>query len=139
MFLQEQEPNTGFVCVLVAQSCLTLCNLTPLSIGFSKQEYWSRCRSLSPGDLLDPGIQPGSPQRQADSLVSEPPEKPKHGTPASKQMGVARVKGGSQTEGQETEQVGRGLCEPGRGLWNVSWEHIGTEELYHRVISRAVF
>ena len=42
----------------------------PLSMGFSRQEYWSGLPGLSPGDLLNPGIQPGSPTLQADSLLS---------------------------------------------------------------------
>ena len=44
----------------------------PLSMGFSRQEYWSRLPFASPGDLSDPGIKPGSPAVQADSLPSEP-------------------------------------------------------------------
>ena len=43
------------------------------SIGFSRQEYWSGLPFPSPGDLLDPGIEPGSPALQADALTSEPP------------------------------------------------------------------
>ena len=42
-------------------------------MGFSSQEYWSGLPFLSPGDLPDPGIEPGSPALQADSLPSEPP------------------------------------------------------------------
>ena len=42
---------------------------------FSRQEYWSRLLLCSPGDLSDPGIEPGSPAMQADSLPSEPPKK----------------------------------------------------------------
>ena len=42
------------------------------SMGFSRQEYWSGVPSPSPGDLPDPGIKPGSPALQADSLPSEP-------------------------------------------------------------------
>ena len=41
-------------------------------MGFSKQEYWSELPFPSPGDLPKPGIEPGSPTRQADSLSSEP-------------------------------------------------------------------
>ena len=48
----------------------------PLSMGFSGQEYWSGLPFPSPGDLPDPGIEPGSPTLQADSLPSEPPGKP---------------------------------------------------------------
>ena len=49
----------------------------PLSIGFSRQEYWSGLPFPSPGDLPNPGIKARSPALQADSLRSEPPEKPK--------------------------------------------------------------
>ena len=48
----------------------------PLSMGFSKQEYWSRLPCPPPGDLPSPGIKPGSPAMQADPLPSEPPGKP---------------------------------------------------------------
>ena len=68
------------VCVLVTQLCLTLCNSMncspPRSMGFSRQEYWTGLPGPSPGDLPDPGIEPGSPALQADSLPSEPPGKP---------------------------------------------------------------
>ena len=46
------------------------------SMGFSRQEYWSGLPFPSPGYLPDPGIESGSPTLQADSLWSEPPEKP---------------------------------------------------------------
>ena len=66
--------------VLVAQSSLTLWDpvdsvacQAPLSIGFSRQEYWSGLPFPSPGDFPDPGIEPGSPALQADALTSEPP------------------------------------------------------------------
>ena len=48
----------------------------PLSMGFSKQEYWSGLPFPSPGDLPDPEFKPGSPALQADSLPSESPGKP---------------------------------------------------------------
>ena len=48
----------------------------PLSIGFSKPEYWSRLPFSSPGDLPDPGTEFRSATLQADSLPSEPPGKP---------------------------------------------------------------
>ena len=44
-------------------------------MGFFRQEYWSGLPFPSPGDLPDPGIEPGSPALQADSLLSEPPGK----------------------------------------------------------------
>ena len=43
----------------------------PLSVGFSKQEYWSGLPFPSPGDLPDPGIKPRNPVFQADSLVNQ--------------------------------------------------------------------
>ena len=48
----------------------------PLSMGFSRQEYWSGLPFPSPEDLPDPGIEPGSPVLQADSLPSELQESP---------------------------------------------------------------
>jgi len=44
---------------------------------FPRQEYWSGLPFPSPGDLLDPGIKPGSPPLQVDALLSEPPGNPK--------------------------------------------------------------
>ena len=44
-------------------------------MGFSRQEYWSGLPFLSPGNLPNPGIQPGSPALQADSLPTELQEK----------------------------------------------------------------
>ena len=63
--------------MLVAQSCLTLCDpmdcSLPLSMSmkFSRQEYWSRLPFPSPGGFPDPGIKPTSPALQADALLSE--------------------------------------------------------------------
>ena len=54
----------------------TLAYQAPLSMGFSRQEYWSGLPFPSPGDLLNPGSEPGSPALEADTLTSEPPGKP---------------------------------------------------------------
>ena len=54
----------------------TVARQAPLSMGFSRQEYWSGLPVPSPGDLSDPGIKPRSPTLQADSLPPEPPGKP---------------------------------------------------------------
>ena len=62
--------------VLVAQMCPAICDPVDealLSMGFSRQQYWSR---LPPGDLTNTEIEPGSPALQADSLPPEPPGKP---------------------------------------------------------------
>ena len=45
-------------------------------MGFSRQEYWSGLPFPSPGDLPNLGIEPVSPTLQADTLLSESPEKP---------------------------------------------------------------
>ena len=45
-------------------------------MGFPRQEYWGGLPCPSPGDLPDPGIEPGSAALQADSLLTEPPGKP---------------------------------------------------------------
>ena len=49
---------------------------TPLSMGFSRQEYWNGLPCPSPGDLPNLGVEPRSPILQAESLPSEPPGKP---------------------------------------------------------------
>ena len=62
---------------LFAKSCLalatpwTIAYQAPLSMGFSKLEYWSGLPFPSPEDLPDPGIEPRSPAVQADSLPTE--------------------------------------------------------------------
>ena len=66
---------------LVTQRCSTLATpwtvalQTPLSMGFPRQEYWGGLPFPSPGDLPDPGIEPGSPALQVNSLPTEPPGK----------------------------------------------------------------
>ena len=70
------------VTVLVAQSCPTLCD--PMDCdppgssvhGILQARYWSGLPFSSPGDLPEPGTEPGSPELQADSLLSETPGKP---------------------------------------------------------------
>ena len=70
--------------VLVTQSCLlfgtpwTVACQAPLSMEFSRQEYQSEYPFPSPGDRPNPGIKPGSPALQTDSLPSKPQRKHKH-------------------------------------------------------------
>ena len=58
----------------------TVAHQNPLSMEFSKQEYWSGLPFPSPGDLPDPGIELRSSALQAASLSSEPPGKPLNGS-----------------------------------------------------------
>ena len=56
----------------------TVARQAPLSMGFSRQEYWSRLLFPPPGDLPDSGIKPRYPAVQVDSLLSDPPGKPSY-------------------------------------------------------------
>ena len=48
----------------------------PLFMGFPKQEYWSELPLPSPGDILDPGIEPTSPELAGGFFTTEPLGKP---------------------------------------------------------------
>ena len=67
---------------LVAKLCPTLATpwtiacQAPLSVGFSREEYWSGLPFPLPGYLPNPGVEPGYPALQAGSLPTEPPGKP---------------------------------------------------------------
>ena len=52
----------------------TVAYQAPPSMEFSRQEYWSGVPFPFPGNLPNPGIEPGSPTLQADALPSEPPK-----------------------------------------------------------------
>ena len=56
----------------------TVAYQAPPSMGFSRQECWNGLPFPFPGDLPDPGIEPGSPTLQTDTLTSEPPRKPRY-------------------------------------------------------------
>ena len=63
-------------CVRLFATPWTVAHRAPLSIEFTRQEYWRGLPCPSPGDLPNPGTKPRSPSLQADSLPSEPPGKP---------------------------------------------------------------
>ena len=69
-------------CVRLFKTPWTVAYQPPPSMGFSRQEYWSGLPLPSPlpspGDLLNPGIEPRSPTLQADSLPAESPGKPQN-------------------------------------------------------------
>ena len=56
----------------------TVAYQAPLSMGFSRQEYWNGLPFPSPEHLPDPGIKPGSPALQTDALPSETPHFSSH-------------------------------------------------------------
>ena len=58
--------------VLLLATPWTVTYQAPQSMGFSRQEYGSGLPFPSPGDLPNPGIEPGSPALQTDALLSEP-------------------------------------------------------------------
>ena len=75
LFFNRKFSALEMVCVCVCESLShvwlfaipwTVALQAPLSMGFSRQEYRSRLPFPSPGDLPDPGTEPGSPTLQAD-------------------------------------------------------------------------
>ena len=60
-----------FSCVWLFATLQTVSRQAPLSMGFSRQEYWSGFPCAPPGDLPNPGIKPRSPTLQVDSLPEE--------------------------------------------------------------------
>ena len=60
---------------LFSTAC-TVAYQTPLSMRFSRQEYWSGLPFLFPGDLLDPGVEPASPVLAGRLFTTEAPGKP---------------------------------------------------------------
>ena len=63
-------------CVRLFATPWTVAHQAPPSMEVSRQEYWSGQPFPSPGNLPDPGLELGSHALQADSLPSEPTEKP---------------------------------------------------------------
>ena len=78
LFLSEKVKMQSLSCVwlFAAPWLLSVALQDPLSMEFSKQEYWSGLPFPSPRDLSDPGIKPRSLALQADSLPSEPSGSP---------------------------------------------------------------
>ena len=108
--------------VKVTQLCLTL-RSRGLSMGFSRPEYWSGWPFPSPRDLPNPGIKPGSPALQADSLPAET-----HGKPKNAGVGfLSLLQGIFPTQG-----LNPGLPHCRRILYQVSYQ--GSHHLLRSVI-----
>ena len=70
--------KTWLECISVTDSLRSHgAHKAPLSMGFSRQEYWSGLPFPSPGGLPNPGIELGSPTFQAGALLSELLGKPR--------------------------------------------------------------
>ena len=65
----------SFSCVRLFVTPWTVAYQAPPSMGFFRQKYWSQLPFPFPGDLPDPGIEPGFHALEADALTSEPPGK----------------------------------------------------------------
>ena len=76
MFKEKKEKVNSLSRVRLFATPWTVAYQAPLSMEFSRQEYWSGLPFPSSGDRPDPGIEPRSPVLQADVLPSEPPGKP---------------------------------------------------------------
>ena len=86
-----------------------------LSIGFSRQEYWSELPCHPPGDLPDPAIEPRSPALQADPLPSEPPGK--------SYVHIKLVHKCSQKfiYSYQVETIQISILTLANGLWHIHW------------------
>ena len=69
---QSESESLSFSHVQLSATPWTVAHPAPLSMEFPRQEYWSGFPFPSPEDFPDPGIEPGSPALQADSLPSKP-------------------------------------------------------------------
>ena len=80
VFIISQVQLYVCMCLLAQSSPIvilwTIAHHAPLSMEFSRQEYWSGLPLPSPGDLPNPGINPASPAWQADCLPAGSPGKP---------------------------------------------------------------
>ena len=72
---KNQRKNSSISRLFVTTQ--TVARQAPLSMGILQARILEWVAIHSPGDLLNPGIEPGSPELQVDSLPSEPPRKPK--------------------------------------------------------------
>ena len=57
----------------------SIAHQAPLSMGIPRQEYWSGLPCPPPGDLSDPGVEPGSPALAGGFFTTEPPGKSSKG------------------------------------------------------------
>ena len=76
--MQDICENESISCSVMSDSVpWTAAHQAPLTMEFSRQEWWSGLPFPSPGDLPDPGVESRSSVLQADSLPTEPPGQPR--------------------------------------------------------------
>ena len=75
MYVKSESESVSHSVMSDSAIAQTVASQAPLSMEFSRQEYWNGLPFLSPGDLSDPGTEPRSHALQADSLLSEPAKK----------------------------------------------------------------
>ena len=68
-------------CVQIFMTLWTVAHQFPLSMGFSRQEYWSELPFPSPWDLFNPGVKPLSPVLAGEFFTTESPAKPQSYSP----------------------------------------------------------
>ena len=112
VFLQVPSILHACVCVLNSFSHVWLCmtrwtiaHQAPLSMGFSRQEYWSRFPCLPPGDLLDPGIKHAAPALQKDSLPWSHWGSPSFDVSFNKLVNAGEKKEDSERETKQIKQI----------------------------------
>ena len=110
----------------VAKSCLTLCDpmdlahQVPLSVGFSRQEYWSGLPFPSPGDLPHPGIKPESPALAGRFFrKTKPPGKPLYQEVGTHSLGSDGSGANPKPNPWAIELISQQLDLPARALWSL--------------------
>ena len=66
--VEKKKKDSAKLC-LTLRILQTVARQAPLSMGFSRQEYWSGLPFPSPGDLPNPGLEPRPPTLQADAFT----------------------------------------------------------------------
>ena len=95
--------------------------VTPWTVALLRQEYWSGLPCPPPGTLLNPGIEPRSPALQADSLLSEPPGKPKNTGVGSLSL-LQRIYPTQELNLSLTQELNQGLLHCRRILYQLSYQ-----------------
>ena len=93
---------------------------------FSRQEYWSGLPFPSPGDLPNPGIEPGSPAWRANALLSEPPGNPP-GEMGNWSLNLCLTRN-IMLQGVGLNQFPWSLAEEQLHFWKVTLQRIGLEK-----------